>query len=173
MDRFVYKNPKKPRTKGPSAMQPAASAADGTGVKMTKGEVADEGGLVVNEETWWRRKVEDVPVDQVRGTNPLCCNCRLTLAFAHQVFFHRYFTQKKQREDEKAAKVAKRKGHGEVSDSEDEDEQGIASEAEDSPAGTGDEGEDSDKEEAEIWKVRVRAMRPRRAVRLWASWHTC
>ena len=75
LDRFVYKNPKKPRTKGPSAMQPAASTTDGTGVKMTKGEVADEGGLVVNEETWWRRKVEDVPVDQVRGTNTLRCIC--------------------------------------------------------------------------------------------------
>ena len=79
LDRFVYKNPKKPRTKGPSVMQPAASAADGTAVKMTKSEVTDEGGLVVNEETWWRRKVEDVPVDQVRGTNPVCCDCRLTL----------------------------------------------------------------------------------------------
>ncbi|KAH9840749.1 CBF-domain-containing protein [Rhodofomes roseus] len=137
LDRFVYKNPKKPRTKGSSAMQPAASAADGTGVKMTKGEVADEGGMV-NEDSWWRRKVEDIPVDQV--------------------FFHQYFTQKKQREDKKAVKVSKRKTRGDASDTdaegEDEDEQDIASDPEESPAGSEDEHEeDSDKGEAEIWKA--------------------
>lgn len=76
----------------------------------------------------------------------------------HQVFFHRYFTQRKQREGDKAAKIAKRKGHGEASDTEDEVD--IASDVEELPAGTDDENEeDSDKEEAEIWKVRVRAKR--------------
>jgi len=77
----VYKNPKKPKAsssgvngdddaepmmaskgKGPSAMQPAASALEG--VKLVKG---DDGGVVglVNEKAFLRRKREDVPVDQV------------------------------------------------------------------------------------------------------------
>ncbi len=47
-------------------MQPAASTADGaSGVKLMKGEVVDGAGPV-NDEKWWRRRVEDVPVDQVK-----------------------------------------------------------------------------------------------------------
>lgn len=65
LDRFVYKNPKKPKPKGASAMQPAATGVDGTGVKLTKGEVTYGEGPV-NEEKWWKRRVEDVPVDEVR-----------------------------------------------------------------------------------------------------------
>ncbi|KZT01908.1 CBF-domain-containing protein [Laetiporus sulphureus 93-53] len=145
LDRFVYKNPKKPKAKGASAMQPAFSANDRSGsVKMTKGEVADEGGLMVNEESWWNRRVEDVPVDQV--------------------FFHKYFTRKKERTDEKAAKVGKRKGRGDASDSE-----GSTSNNEEPEAASGDEagpadhdeeeeGEDSDEEETEIWKAMKATM---------------
>lgn len=65
LDRFVYKNPKKPKPKGASAMQPAASGTDGTGVKLLKGEVSN-GVVPVNDEKWWKRRVEDVPVDEVR-----------------------------------------------------------------------------------------------------------
>ena len=108
-----------------------------------------------------------------RYVEPILCAAFVGLIRPSQVFFHRYFTQKKQREDEKAAKVAKRKGHSEASDTEDEDEEGVASDAEDSPASTGDEDEEgSDKEEAVIWKVRVRGMCLHRAIRLRASWHT-
>ncbi|KAH9916522.1 CBF/Mak21 family-domain-containing protein [Fomitopsis serialis] len=136
LDRFVYKNPKQPRTKGPSAMQPAASAADGTGVKMTKGEVVDEGGMVVNEEGWWRKKVEDVPADQI--------------------FFHKYFTQKKQREEEKATKVSRRRARGDAFDTdedEENEEEDIVSEPEESPEGEDEHEAESDKGEAEIWKA--------------------
>ena len=78
LDRFVYKNAKKPKPKGASAMQPAAAAADGAGgVKLLKGEV-DDGVGPVNDEKWWKRKVEDVPVDQVGFRLPskrcLICN---------------------------------------------------------------------------------------------------
>lgn len=80
----MYKNPKKPKVsssgvngdedaepmtaskgKGPSAMQPAASALEG--VKLVKGDVGNDVGVVglVNEEAFLRRKKEDVPVDQV------------------------------------------------------------------------------------------------------------
>jgi ribosome biogenesis protein MAK21 len=81
----VYKNPKKPKVassgvnggdedaepmtaskgKGPSAMQPAASALEG--VKLVKGDVGNDGGAVglVNEKAFLRRRKEAVPVDQV------------------------------------------------------------------------------------------------------------
>lgn len=68
LDRFVYKNPKKPsnaKPKGASIMQPAAGASDGTGVKLMKGEILGGAGVPVNEEKFWRRRVEDIPVDQV------------------------------------------------------------------------------------------------------------
>lgn len=71
LDRFVYKNPKKPKSKGASAMQPAATGVDGTGVKLMKGEVA-HGGIPVNEEKWWKRRVEDIPVDEVRLPFVVC-----------------------------------------------------------------------------------------------------
>jgi len=131
-------------------MQPAASVADGAGgVKMTKGEVADDAGRM-NEEGWLRRKVKDVPVDQV--------------------FFHKYFTKKKEKEEEKASKIGKRKGqHGDISD-EDEDEddtdeeqaQSASEDRGDGPkavdAAEEDEEVDSDEEEAEIWKAMKATM---------------
>jgi ribosome biogenesis protein MAK21 len=78
LDRFVYRNPKKragaageedmaadaagSRGKGGSLMQPAASAVEG--VKLMKGEQLERR---VNDETWWKRRVEDIGVDQVSG----------------------------------------------------------------------------------------------------------
>ena len=71
LDRFVYKNPKqKAKAKGSSAMQPAAGDnLSGGGVRLLKGEAGDYGsrnGKAVNDETWWKRRAQDVPVDQVR-----------------------------------------------------------------------------------------------------------
>ena len=74
LDRFVYKNPKKAKSKGSSAMQPAASASDGTGVKLMKGEVSDVAGLM-NEQAFLRRKAQDIPVDQV--SKHLSCACHM------------------------------------------------------------------------------------------------
>ena len=64
LDRFVYKNPKKPKPKGASAMQPGAVPADGTSVKIVKGAqgTKDE---VVNAETFWSKDISGVPADQV------------------------------------------------------------------------------------------------------------
>ncbi len=45
-------------------MQPAASGLDGEGVKLVKGEAVGMEGTV-NEEKFWKRRVEDVPVDEV------------------------------------------------------------------------------------------------------------
>lgn len=177
LDRFVYKNPKKPKPKGQSAMQPSLdNASSAHGVTLVKGEVGL--GLPVNDGKFWKRRVEDVPVDQV--------------------FFHTYFVQKEEREKKKAEKVGKRKGKRgqEGSDLEESESEDAASEAESIGGGDDDveeeveeggdesdsedggfdlsgagkmpaaasqdaavEGEsgsddDSDAEEAEIWKVR-------------------
>ena len=76
LDRFVYKNPKKIKTKdgeddaqtpsrgkGASAMQPAASGVEG--VKLIKGEIGFTGEELVNEKAFMRKKRSDIPVDQV------------------------------------------------------------------------------------------------------------
>lgn len=140
LDRFVYKNPKKQssKQKGPSAMQPAAGdAISGGGVRLIKGEAGNSldsnSGVTVNDEKWWKRKVQEVPTDQV--------------------FFHKYFNQKSELEKARAAKTKKRKkGKG------DEGGEGVESDKD----GKGEEDEvvedDSEKssddgEEAEIWTV--------------------
>lgn len=147
LDRFVYKNPKKQssKQKGSSVMQPAAGdAISGGGVRLIKGEVGDGlgsgsgGGVTVNDEKWWRRRVEDVPIDQV--------------------FFHKYFNQKNELEKARVAKAKKKKkGEEDEEDSEVElDENGDEGGKEDEV----DDGEKStdDEEEAEIWTVRGRVV---------------
>ncbi|TCD69479.1 hypothetical protein EIP91_007605 [Steccherinum ochraceum] len=136
LDRFIYKNPKKPKTKGASAMQPIAATAGGAeGVKLVKGEVTSA-GVPVNEESWWKRRVEDVPADEV--------------------FFHKYFQRKHDEEMKKRAKIAKRKGKkgGDDSDEEDDEDEEEVEEISGSEA----EQSDSDKEEAEIWKAMKATM---------------
>jgi ribosome biogenesis protein MAK21 len=72
LDRFVYRNPKKHATaKGASIMQPAAAALNGRAgaavVVRSKGaKVAGDAAGYVNDEKFWKKKVEDVPADQVR-----------------------------------------------------------------------------------------------------------
>ena len=104
----MYKNPKKPKVsatasgvngdedgdgellmagkgKGPSAMQPAASALEG--VKLVKGGVGNEGGgLLVNEKAFLRRRREDVPVDQV-GFVLFLLSCPFSLSMTDGFFF--------------------------------------------------------------------------------------
>jgi ribosome biogenesis protein MAK21 len=126
LDRFIYKNPKNPKPKGASAMQPSAAshaAGSAEGVRRIRGEVADSEGLM-NDPKFLRRRAEDVPVDQL--------------------FFHKYFTRRKERED---ARGGKRK-HADSDSGDDEDTIEELS----------DEGDalSDDAEEAEIWKVRLR-----------------
>lgn len=51
-------------------MQPAAVSGDrsGVSVRLQKGAVAGVAAGTVNSEAFWRKKVQDVPVDQVS-----CC----------------------------------------------------------------------------------------------------
>ncbi|KAG1727639.1 ribosome biogenesis protein [Suillus occidentalis] len=73
LDRFVYKNPKKIKTKGSSAMQPAASVNDRIGVKLLKGETS--GSALPNDEKFLSRRLQDIPVDEI--------------------FFHKHFFRRK------------------------------------------------------------------------------
>ena len=114
-------------------MQPSASAPDGTGVKLVKGEATAGRSAPVNEEAWWKKRAEDVPVDEV--------------------FFYRFFKRKHELEKEREKKAEKRKGKdGDEEDLESDEEDEEDEEAEDVEE-SGDEDEESDKEEAEIWKV--------------------
>lgn len=176
LDRFVYKNPKKLKEtesgpahgKGASAMQPAASGVDASvGVKLMKGEAGD--GTMVNEPDFLRRKAGDVPVDQV-CTPPFVVlgMCRID-SWMMQLFFHKYFSRKDEKEKARIAKVGKRKNHDEVSDDDekervsDEDAEftGIEAITDKTTLSKEEEEEedeeevDSDEEEGEIWKVQV------------------
>ncbi|EIW71398.1 hypothetical protein TREMEDRAFT_67745 [Tremella mesenterica DSM 1558] len=80
LDRFVYRNPKKNlQPKGASIMQPAAAGDKSGQVVMHKGARSAEMGYV-NDEKFWRKKIEDVPVDQL--------------------FFHKYFSSKLNKEND-------------------------------------------------------------------------
>jgi len=127
-------------------MQPAAGdAISGGGVRLIKGEVADDlgrnsgGGATVNDEKWWKRRVEDVPTDQV--------------------FFHRYFNQKDELEKARAAKARKKKGKGDEEDSEVGSDE-VGDEENESEADEGGEESNSDEEEAQIWTVSERVTVP-------------
>ncbi|KAG9312645.1 CBF/Mak21 family-domain-containing protein [Chiua virens] len=131
LDRFVYKNPKKQKPKGTSAMQPAASATDSTGVKRVKGEVS--GGALPNDAKFWKKRVEDVPVDEV--------------------FFHRYFSRKNRGQTAPAGRDAGSEGEESTkSDSGVSDDDGA-----DSGQQSDEEGF-SDAEEAAVWKAMKATM---------------
>lgn len=149
LDRFVYKNAKKTQTaKGVSAMQPAASGLDGTGVKLMKG---DHKEARVNDEVFALRREQDVPVDEV--------------------FFHRFFTRKNEKKQRNGKKVEESgdedEDEGEEEDEdEEEDDEGSGSDVSDgdeemdltgdeAAAGDDDDEGSDDEEEDEIWKVRV------------------
>ncbi|KIK41026.1 hypothetical protein CY34DRAFT_806572 [Suillus luteus UH-Slu-Lm8-n1] len=145
LDRFVYKNPKKIKTKGSSAMQPAASANDRIGVKLLKGETS--GGALPNDEKFLSRRLQDIPVDEV--------------------FFHKHFSRKREKDKNKTAHTSKGDSDAEGSDdasdvdasaSELEEAQDIDAERDDDS----DDDEDSDAEEADIWKA-MQASMPRMA----------
>lgn len=128
LDRFVYRNPKKNvQPKGASIMQPAAAYDRSGMVVANKGARSDEAGYV-NSEKFWRKKIEDVPVDQM--------------------FFHKFFAGKLA---SKEAAAKKKKKGGAETESEDEEDEEEGEELEDASSAAS-EG-DSDPEEDEIWKV--------------------
>ncbi|KAF8840266.1 CBF-domain-containing protein [Paxillus ammoniavirescens] len=146
LDRFVYKNPKKAKPKGASVMQPAASANDGVSVKRLKGEIST--GALPNEEKFWKRRVEDIPVDEV--------------------FFHKYFSRKNQRKPSKPGAADGGESDEAVGDNDESNDEethsDIAESVPDSDDANseqeGDEEDLSDIEEAAVWKA-MQATIPR------------
>ena len=64
LDRFVYKNAKKVKPKGSSTMQPLLENVYTGSVTLVKGEVRGKLGVPTNDERSWKRRAEDVSVDQ-------------------------------------------------------------------------------------------------------------
>ncbi|KAI9031685.1 CBF/Mak21 family-domain-containing protein [Phycomyces nitens] len=120
LDRFVYRNAKKQTTtKGSSIMQPLGSRRDG-GVLFTRGGGVGLESVPLNSEAFWRKQVDQVPVDEV--------------------FFHKYFTQK-------AATDKPKTKPAEVDDEEDEVWRAMMSSI---PGGLDDEDDDAaDMEDSE------------------------
>ncbi|TXT12976.1 hypothetical protein VHUM_01377 [Vanrija humicola] len=137
LDKFVYRNPKKTvQPKGASVMQPAA-ALDRTGmVTRTRGPRTGEDGFV-NSEAFWRKKVEDVPVDQL--------------------FFHKFFSTKLARKEALGKKKAVDVDDDEAVDVDDDEEASEAASDAEEVEGADDDSE-SDPEEAEIWKAMKASM---------------
>ncbi|KAF9951670.1 hypothetical protein BGZ70_000896 [Mortierella alpina] len=134
LNRMVYKNPKKQRedvnkalgTKGSSIMQPMA-AHRGTSIMLKKGGGND---VNVNTEAFWQKKAEDVPVDQI--------------------FFHKYFTQKKA--------MAPANKRTQAADGSDDDEAEFSTPKKGKGADDDEEGGDSDMDEDEVWKAMMSDM---------------
>ncbi|WWC92883.1 uncharacterized protein L201_007845 [Kwoniella dendrophila CBS 6074] len=162
LDRFVYRNPKKTlQPKGASIMQPAAVSDKSGMIIQNKGARSinsiGEAGLMVNSEQFWRKKVNDVPVEML--------------------FFHKYFSEKlKRTENLKNNKGKKSQANdsdeeeeddnedqelpsdiAQEEDSDDDDDDNESELEEDQNQPEVDE-EASDPEEDEIWKAMKASM---------------
>ncbi|EJT98063.1 CBF-domain-containing protein [Dacryopinax primogenitus] len=141
LDRFVYRNPKKPRPKGTSAMQPSVSGLERPGiVRLTRGYQGDAG--TVNNPSFWSQKAAYIPVDKL--------------------FFHQYFAQRSGRHQAKVDKVSKRKkGHkdseSQASSREDSEGEHMVTEGE-MDADQTDAGSEESEDEAEVWKAMKASM---------------
>ncbi|KAG8853044.1 hypothetical protein FRB96_008422 [Tulasnella sp. 330] len=128
LDRFVYKNAKKPTARGASMMQPG-TMEDGTSLVRHLRGVGDLTSRNLNEESFWNKPVAKVPVDQL--------------------FFHKFFSLKKR--SEKAVRKPQKKlgDHDDLDD--DDDEDSVNGSIIDHS------GEDSD-EEQEIWQAMKKSL---------------
>lgn len=135
LDKFVYRNPKKTlQPKGASIMQPAA-VNDTTGNVIRNRGPRTAPDSNVNTEAFWRKKVEDVPVDQL--------------------FFHRFFSTKLAKKEALKKDAKKRKGGDSDEDAMDVSDDEEVSDADEDAAAA---AEGSDAEEEEIWKAMQASM---------------
>ena len=142
-------------------MQPPAALGNdpGTTVRLIKGMGAgsqhNSGGGTLNDEAFWRKKIEEVPVNQVRGVCPILMFHPIYLS-SYKLFFHRFFMKKMERTQAVAEKVDRRKGVKVAEEERDVEE----SDAEVLAKSTGEEGvdelssNDEELDEDEVWKVR-------------------
>ncbi|CAE7156017.1 unnamed protein product, partial [Rhizoctonia solani] len=144
LDRFVYRNAKKPKPRPVSVMHPAAHDPDGTRVRLMKDTI--DATPTVNEESFWKKNVKDVPADQL--------------------FFHKFFLQKIEKQQARASKAEKRKKDKDEdgSDVSEDDGDGEGAEDEDSESGDdandagSDDGSESDLDEEAVWKAMQSSM---------------
>ncbi|KAG4443591.1 hypothetical protein IFR05_000968 [Cadophora sp. M221] len=125
LDRFVYRNAKASSggAKGGSIMQPL-SGGDSKGILLSS-KSANKAQQPVNTEAFWRKKVEDVSVDEV--------------------FFHKYFSQIGKSKQAPGKGKALAKANGSSGDEEDEQEDEIwQALVESRPEVEGDEDSDMD-----------------------------
>ena len=142
-------------------MQPAAALGNDTGttVRLIKGMGAgsqqNSAGGTLNKEAFWRKKVEEVPVNQVRDVYPTLVFRPIYLS-SYKIFFHRFFMKKMERTQAIAEKVDKRKGVKAAEEERDVEE----SDPEVLAIATGKEGVgelssgDEELDEDEVWEVR-------------------
>ncbi|KAH7334921.1 CBF/Mak21 family-domain-containing protein [Rhizoctonia solani] len=119
LDRFVYRNPKKSKARPVSVMHPAAHDPDGTRVRLMKDTI--DTTPTVNDESFWKKSVKDVPADQL--------------------FFHKFFLQKIEKQKSRASKAEKRKKD------KDEDDSDVSDEEEDAEGPEDQDGESDDDDE--------------------------
>ncbi|KAG8696348.1 hypothetical protein FRC09_008568 [Ceratobasidium sp. 395] len=135
LDRFVYRNPKKLKPRPVSVMHPAAHDPDGTRVRLMKDTV--DSTTTVNDEMFWKKSVKDIPADQL--------------------FFHKFFLKKLEKQQARAGKAEKRKkdksGKSDGSSSEDEDEG-----EEEKSESEGENESESEIDEDEVWKAMQSSM---------------
>ncbi|CEL56534.1 putative protein C4F10,09c OS=Schizosaccharomyces pombe (strain 972 / ATCC 24843) GN=SPAC4F10.09c PE=1 SV=1 [Rhizoctonia solani AG-1 IB] len=140
LDRFVYRNPKKPKPRPVSVMHPAAHDPDGTRVRLMKDTI--DTTPTVNDESFWKKNVKEVPADQL--------------------FFHKFFLQKVEKQKARASKAEKRKKEKDE-DMDDSEEEGAdhaeGSEGEADGSSDGDsESEGSELDEGAVWKALQSSM---------------
>ncbi|KAG8733763.1 hypothetical protein FRC11_002832 [Ceratobasidium sp. 423] len=145
LDRFVYRNPKKSKPRPVSVMHPAAHDPDGTRVRLMKDTI--DTTPTVNDESFWKKNVKNVPADQL--------------------FFHKFFLQRLEKQKARASKAEKRKKDkaddgSDVSDEEDdaegEGDKDSESGAGDTSDGDGESGGESELDEEAVWKAMQSSM---------------
>ncbi|KEP55612.1 putative ribosome biogenesis protein MAK21 [Rhizoctonia solani 123E] len=144
LDRFVYRNPKKPKARPVSVMHPAAHDPDGTRVRLMKDTV--DTTPTVNDESFWKKNVKEIPADQL--------------------FFHKFFLQKIEKQKARASKAEKRKKDKTEDDEDVSDEDDDAEVGDKDNKSDGGDASDSDTEDEEgseldeeaIWKAMQSSM---------------
>ncbi|KAF8706767.1 CBF protein, partial [Rhizoctonia solani] len=142
LDRFVYRNPKKPKPRPVSVMHPAAHDPDGTRVRLMKGTV--DATPTVNEESFWKKNAKEVPADQL--------------------FFHKFFLQKAEKQKARVSKAEKRKKEKDEDSLDDSDENSMGhveddeAEGDDSSDNGGESEEESELDEDAVWKALQSSM---------------
>lgn len=128
LDRFVYKNPKaggNAKAKSVSIMQPLDGGGEDGSVLLSARSGTTSRALPMNSDSFWRQRSENIGADEV--------------------FFHKYFSTVKAKEQKKRERKKTTKNARKSKGSDDDGEDG----------GHDDMDEAEEEEEAEVWKALV------------------